>query len=76
MTKGWMYTLYEDNYAPIAEATHYTFRKLVFATIFFFFFLQWRVGGPSENMLPLKGQQCKLISWRKKELQHKPNPIP
>lgn len=50
--------------------------NLVFATIFIFFFLQWRVGGPSENMLPLKGQQCKLISWRKKELQHKPNPIP
>lgn len=53
MTKGWMYTLYEDKYALIAEATQYTFRKLVFAT--FFFFLQWRVGGPLRKHAVLNG---------------------
>lgn len=50
-----MYTLYEDKYAPIAEATHYTFRKLVFATIFFFFFLAVEGWGPLRKHAALKG---------------------
>lgn len=55
MTKGWMYTLYEDKYAPIAEATHYTFRKFSLCNNFFFFFLAVEGWGPLRKHAALKG---------------------
>lgn len=50
-----MYTLYEDKYAPIAEATHYTFRKFSLCNNFFFFFLAVEGWGPLRKHAALKG---------------------